>query len=168
MLSLSKMQFRNYDHLIHGLFSLDTKPLKYLAFWNCFYSAIFKRKHLKFGLGIQFHTITSKMMYSAKTSLWWSAKIVKITALIFLLPFSESYKLIRKNPNMLELIVVILYQEFFRLKPLSNISFEHGWIRGCQSRSQAQKWHFGADLAGQEIHVGISKRFEILHILSYL
>ena len=66
------------------------------------------------------------MMYSAKTSLWWSAKIVKITALIFLLPFSESYKLIRKNPNMLELIVVILYQEFFRLKPLSNISFEHG------------------------------------------
>ena len=47
---------------------------------------------------------------------------MKITALMFLLPFSESYKLIRKNPNMLELIVVILYQEFFRLKPLSNIS----------------------------------------------
>ena len=45
---------------------------------------------------------------------------MKITALMFLLPFSESYKLIRKNPNMLELIVVILYQEFFRLKTLSN------------------------------------------------
>ena len=63
-------------------------------------------------------------MYLAKTFLkqvWWSAKIVKITTQIFFLPFSENYKLTRKDPDMLELIVVILYQDFFRLKPVSNI-----------------------------------------------
>ena len=41
--------------------------------------------------------------------------------MIFFLPFWESYKLTRKNPNMVELIVVILYQEFFRLKPVSRL-----------------------------------------------
>ena len=56
----------------------------------------------------------SKNFY--KISQWWSAKIVKITALMFFLPFSESYKLTRKNPNVLELVVVMLYQGFFRLR----------------------------------------------------
>ena len=37
------------------------------------------------------------------------------------LPFSENYKLTRKNPNLLELIMIMLYQEFFRLKPVSYI-----------------------------------------------
>ena len=124
ILSLYHMRFRNYDHQKYGSFSLDTKPLKFLAFWNCFYSAIFNRKHLKFGLVIHFHKIISKTMYLAKTFLkqvWWSAKIVKITTQIFFLPFSENYKLTRKDPDMLELIVVILYQDFFRLKPVSNV-----------------------------------------------
>ena len=55
--------FRNYDHLKYGLFSLDTKLL---ALWNCFYSTIFNRKHLKFGLAIHFHIIISKTMYLTK------------------------------------------------------------------------------------------------------
>ena len=109
ILSLYHMRFRNYDHQKYGSFSLDTKPLKFLAFWNCFYSAIFNRKYMKFGLAIHFHTMLLKTSFSwriYKTSLWWSAKILKITALIFFFPFSESSKFTRKNPNMLKLIVV--------------------------------------------------------------
>ena len=60
------VRFRNYDHLKHGSFSLDTKPLKFLSFSNCFYSAIFNRKHLKFALVIHFHEIIPKAMYLAK------------------------------------------------------------------------------------------------------
>ena len=48
------------------LFSLDTKPLKFLSFWNCFYSATFNRNHRKFGLTIYFHTLISKAIYLAK------------------------------------------------------------------------------------------------------
>ena len=66
MLSLYHMRFRNYDHPKYGSFSLDTKPLKLLAFWNCFYSAIFNRKHMKFGLAIHFHTILLKAMHLAE------------------------------------------------------------------------------------------------------
>ena len=67
MLSLYHVRFRNYDHLKYGTFSLDTEPLKFLAFWNCFYlAAIFNRKQLKFGLAIHFHTIISKTMYLTK------------------------------------------------------------------------------------------------------
>ena len=40
-------------------------PLKFLVFWNCFYSAIFNRKHLKFGQAIHFHT-NLKTMYLVK------------------------------------------------------------------------------------------------------
>ena len=64
-LSLYPVRFRNYDHLKYEPFSLDTKPLKFLAFWNCFYSTIFNRKHLKFGLAIYSHTIL-KTIYLAK------------------------------------------------------------------------------------------------------
>ena len=60
------VQFRNYDHLKYGPFSLDTELLKFLAFWNCLYSVIFNRKHLKFGLAIHFHTVISKTIYLAK------------------------------------------------------------------------------------------------------
>ena len=114
----------------YGPFNLSTKPLTFLAFWNCLYLVIFNRKHLKLGLAIDFHTTISKTMYLAKkkkfqTSLWRSAKIAKITALTLFLPFSERYKLTRKNTNMLELIVVILYQEFFWLRPVSKICQFH-------------------------------------------
>ena len=47
-------------------FTLDTKPLNFFSFWSCFYSAIFNRKHLKFGLAIHFHMIISKKIYLAK------------------------------------------------------------------------------------------------------
>ena len=66
ILSLYHVQFRNFDQLKYGPFSLDTEQLKLLAYWNCFYSAIFNRKHLKFGPAIHFHTIISKTMYLAK------------------------------------------------------------------------------------------------------
>ena len=67
ILSLYHVWFRNYYHLRYGPFSLDTEPLKFLAFWNCFfYSAIFHRKQLIFGPAIHFHTIISKAMYIAK------------------------------------------------------------------------------------------------------
>ena len=49
--------------------------------------------------------------------------------MIFFLPFWESYKLTRKNPNMVELIVVILYQEFFRLKPVSRLGNEEKGLK---------------------------------------
>ena len=65
-LSIYHVWSRNYDHLKYGHFSLNTKPLVFLAFWNCFYSAIFNRKHLKFGLAIHFCTMISKTMYLAK------------------------------------------------------------------------------------------------------
>ena len=65
-LSLYPVRFRNYDHLKYEPVSLDTKPLKFLAFWNCFYSTIFNRKHLKFGLAIYSHTIILKTIYLAK------------------------------------------------------------------------------------------------------
>ena len=52
------------------LFNLDTKPLKFLSFWNCFYSAIFNRKlglaKLIFRLGIHFHEIIPNKIYLAK------------------------------------------------------------------------------------------------------
>ena len=51
------VRFRNYDHLKHGPFRLDTEPLKFLSFSTCFYLAIFSRKRLKFGLVIYFHEI---------------------------------------------------------------------------------------------------------------
>ena len=66
ILSLYPVWFRNYDHLKYGPFDLDTKPLKFLSFWNWFYSAIFNRKHLKFGLVNHFHEIIPKTMYLAK------------------------------------------------------------------------------------------------------
>ena len=70
ILSFYHVQFGNYDQLKYGPFSLNTKPLKFLSFWSCFYSAIFhsvifNRKHIKFGLAIHFHTIFKKM-YLAK------------------------------------------------------------------------------------------------------
>ena len=78
----------------YGPFSMGTEPLKFLAFWNCFYSAIFNRKQLQFGLAIHFHTIISKNnVFSQtfyKTSLWWSAKIAKITALMFFFHFQRA------------------------------------------------------------------------------
>ena len=67
ILSLYQVWLRNYEHLKHGPFSLDTEPSKFLAFWNCFYSVILNRKHLKFGLAIYFHTIISKTVYLAKS-----------------------------------------------------------------------------------------------------
>ena len=166
------MWFRNYDHLKYGPFSLDTEPVKFWAFWNCFYSAIFNRKHLKFGLAIHFHPIISKTMYLAKkiykTNLWWSAKIAKIIALMFFLPFSESYKLTRKNPNMLDFIVVILYQEFFRLKPVSNISKPIRLIRSHQSRFRPKNDILEQISQAKKSMLAFSKRLAILHILSYL
>ena len=60
ILLLYHVWFRNYDHLKYGPCSMDTEPLKFLAFWNCFYSPFFDRKHQKFGLAIHFHTIMSK------------------------------------------------------------------------------------------------------------
>ena len=58
ILSFYHVQFGNYDQLKYGPFCLYTKPLKVLSFWSWFYSAIFNRKYLKFGLTIHFHTIT--------------------------------------------------------------------------------------------------------------
>ena len=66
ILSLYHVRFRNYDHLKYGLFGLDTKPLKFLLFWNCFYSASFNWKHLKFGLVSHFHEIIPKTMNLAQ------------------------------------------------------------------------------------------------------
>ena len=119
ILSLYHVWFRNYDHLKYGPFGLDTKPLKFLSFWNCFYSAIFNRKHLKFGLIIYFHKMIPKTMCLDQDFIKHvfggaGAKIIKVIASMFFLPFSENYKLTRQNLNVLELIVVILYQEFFR------------------------------------------------------
>ena len=54
ILSVYHMQLRYHEHLKYGPFSLDTKPLFFLSFLNYFYSAIFKMKHLKFGLAIHF------------------------------------------------------------------------------------------------------------------
>ena len=68
-LSLYHVWFRNYDHQKYGPFSLDFEPLKFLPFWNCFCSAIFNMKHLKFGLAIHFHTIISKTIYLANNSI---------------------------------------------------------------------------------------------------
>ena len=67
ILSLYHMWFRNYDHQKYGPFSLDTEPLKFSAFWNCFYSVIFDRKHVKFGLTVHFHTTISNTVYLAAT-----------------------------------------------------------------------------------------------------
>ena len=58
---------QKYDHLKYRPFSLEIKPLKFLSFWNCFYSAIFNKKHLKFGLVIHLHEIIPKPMNLAKT-----------------------------------------------------------------------------------------------------
>ena len=38
---------------------------------------------------------------------------------MFFCPYSERYKLTRQNPKLLELSVVILYQELFMLKPVN-------------------------------------------------
>ena len=42
------------------------QTINFFLFWSCFYSDIFNRKHLKFGLAIHFHTIISKKIYLAK------------------------------------------------------------------------------------------------------
>ena len=86
---------------------------------------------------------------------------------MFFLPFSESYKLTRQNPNVLELIAIILYQEFFRLKPISCISYlvelETAQV-GCRPKNGI----LGHILQAKKFMLAISKRFDILHILSYL
>ena len=78
---------------------------------------------MKFGLAIHFHKIIPKRNVFGqtfyKTCLSWSALIVKIFAQMFFLSLSEGYKLTRQNPNVLEFIVVIIYKEFFKLKPVS-------------------------------------------------
>ena len=102
----------------------------------------------------QTHVFNSKFY---KTLLWQRAKIVKIIASMFFLPFSDSYKLKKQNLNVLELNVIILYQEFFRLKPISCISqpiwLNQGlpkqvamafWGNFCRLKSHC--WQFQKDL----------------------
>ena len=45
--------------------SLDNKPLQFMAFWNCSYSASFNSKHLKFWMGTHFlELFTTKNLFS--------------------------------------------------------------------------------------------------------
>ena len=44
----------NHDHTKHEPFSLNNESLKFLSFWNCFYSAIYNKKHQKFWLAVIF------------------------------------------------------------------------------------------------------------------
>ena len=71
ILKIYRVLFRNYDRRKYGHCSLDTEPLKFLSFWNCFYSAIFNRKHLKFGLAIHFHEMISKTHAKGKINFTW-------------------------------------------------------------------------------------------------
>ena len=99
LLALYHIQFRN-DHLKYATFSLDTEPLKFLALWNCFYSAIFNRKHLKFGLVIHFHKIISKTMYLAKNFMKqvcvWGLKLLKLLLWCFSFNFQRAISWERK------------------------------------------------------------------------
>ena len=46
------------------LSSLDNKPLQFMAFWNCCYSARFNSKHLKFWMGTHFlEVFTAKNLF---------------------------------------------------------------------------------------------------------
>ena len=82
ILSSYHERFQNYDHLNYGPSSLDNKPLQFMAFWNCSYSASFNSKHLKFWMGTHFlEVFTTKSFW--KLHLWWSAKIFKLTTSIF-------------------------------------------------------------------------------------
>ena len=99
ILSLYHVWFRNYHHLKYGPFSLDTEPLKFLSFLNCFYLVIFNRKHVKFELVVHFHKIIPKIMYLAKHFIrhvcggeW---RLSKLLLQCFFHPFSKSYKLTR-------------------------------------------------------------------------
>ena len=51
--------------------------------------------------------------------LWWSAKIVKLTTSMFFFTFSVGYNFIKENPDGLQLIAAILYQDISELKMVS-------------------------------------------------
>ena len=56
--------FQNYDRMNYGPSSLDNKPLQFMAFWNCCYSARFNSKHLKFWMGTHFlEVFTAKNLF---------------------------------------------------------------------------------------------------------
>ena len=54
ILSSYHERFQNYDCLNYRPFSLDSKPLQFMLFWNCSYSANFNSKHLKCWMGTHF------------------------------------------------------------------------------------------------------------------
>ena len=108
ILSFYHVQFQNYNCLNYGLFGLDIKLLQCTAFWNCFYSVSFNCKHFKFWMVTHFQELFRTFL----------AKIFKLTTSIFFGHFQRA-KLIRKNPEGLQLIVPILYQDLSGFKLVS-------------------------------------------------
>ena len=51
----------------YGPFSMGTEPLKFLAFWNCFYSAILTGSNCKLDWQFIFTQLFQKTMYLAKS-----------------------------------------------------------------------------------------------------
>ena len=51
--------------------------------------------------------------------MWWSAKIVKLLTSKIFFTFLVGYNLIRENPEGLQLIAAILYQDMSELKIVS-------------------------------------------------
>ena len=87
------------------------KPLKILSFWNCFYSAIFNMKHLKFGLVIHFYNIIPKKIYLTKNT-------IKYVCFSFYFQRAVSWQSKTKCARTYHK----LYHKLFRLKPVSYTS----------------------------------------------
>ena len=73
-------RFQNYDHLNYGSSSLDKKPLLFMAFWNCPYSASFNSKHQKFWMGIHFlEVFTTKNLFNENFENYASGGVLKLS-----------------------------------------------------------------------------------------
>ena len=80
ILSSSHKRFQNYDRLNYGSSSLDNKPLQFMAFWNCSYSASFNSKHLKFWMGTHFlEVFTTKNLFSENFENYTCGGVLKLS-----------------------------------------------------------------------------------------
>ena len=80
ILSSYHERFQNYDHLNYGPSSLDNKPLQFMTFWNCSYSASFNSKHQKFWMGIHFlEVFTTKNLFNENFENYASGGVLKLS-----------------------------------------------------------------------------------------
>ena len=134
ILSLYRLRFRNYDRLKYGPCSRDPEPLKFLSFWNCFYSAILNRKHLKFGLAIHLHEMISKTNVKGKINFTWIWAVIMDLGGHKVAPSSKIVVLVQISSS--EKIIFAIFERFkIKYRPLLiNFIFDTNHLLQCISR----------------------------------